>query len=733
MPMAVTTRIGPRRAGLRVLAFASAALLAGSAHGAIYETTITADTEEQLVDMEQRGDISSTSLEILLELLGEGVELNSADRDELYDLPGLTYTDVDAIIAYRTAKGRIDDPAELVGAGAITAAQLLEMAPFIRIDARGAVLPISGKALAIGAVTATDNVAPPLLLGARVKGPFDLSAGFLMESVRREVAPAQYDPLLDTLTTTGHPYQLMLPRAFLQWNQGKRRVVLGTFVMGFAERLVLDNTRRATPHGIYLTDEYRRPPDLSRTCKLSSPNPLEGACADGASNLYVTPDFTVRDAFRGIAASLEEVPIGTDGSFSAFGFLSYQSKSLYQYELYDRRNCSDPNNDADPACRAPKVFIADAQNPGSTKVVYSTLPYLYDELVGGAHFEVKPSYRYRLGVTAYGAAPFFHAQPMELDFQEWSRTPNGGPYGAIGMDGHVSFEDVNFFMELAHSFDHAVGGGGGSGAVVRSTFSPAHHEFELSVRYYDDKFGNPYGRPVSAPDEADGQRARNELGARLRWYFSPNKDWQVTAKGDFWVLPYSSPMEGPAGTANLYGLARADFNGWRLVQPALWVDLRNRNLASNAFGKCSSGTIVYTEGQPFTCNGDIYKVAGRLEFHLIPRFLDVITQGWFVWSSDLRYKDRFRNDVMLWGEVLSTPTERLHLRAKTRWLFQDISDNAYLEQSLWSFLEVEWMFGKGTSILGRYDAFLWLDRRASTLTRVPNPEHRFFVDLRYAF
>ena len=86
------------------------------------------------------------------------MELNSADRDELYDLPGLTYTDVDAIIAYRTAKGRIDDPAELVGAGAITAEQLLQMAPFIRIDAQGAVLPVSGKALAIGAVTATDNL-----------------------------------------------------------------------------------------------------------------------------------------------------------------------------------------------------------------------------------------------------------------------------------------------------------------------------------------------------------------------------------------------------------------------------------------------------------------------------------------------------------------------------------------------------------------------------------------------
>jgi hypothetical protein len=43
------------------------------------------------------------------------------------------------------------------------------------------------------------------------------------------------------------------------------------------------------------------------------------------------------------------------------------------------------------------------------------------------------------------------------------------------------------------------------------------------------------------------------------------------------------------------------------------------------------------------------------------------------------------------------------------------------------------MFGHGTSVLGRYDAFVWLDRRASTLKRVPNPEHRFFVDFRYAF
>ena len=71
---------------------------------------------------------------------------------------------------------------------------------------------------------------------------------------------------------------------FLQWKPGQFRVVVGTYTIGFAERLPLDNTRRVTPRGIYLVDDYRRVIDLSSTCKLSGAGIIAGESLTGAGD-----------------------------------------------------------------------------------------------------------------------------------------------------------------------------------------------------------------------------------------------------------------------------------------------------------------------------------------------------------------------------------------------------------------------------------------------------------------
>ncbi len=712
------------------LALALALPCAGPAFAAIYENTITAEDEDDLFTMQQRGDISQATADTLLELIREGVDLNSASRDQLYDLPGLTYEDVDAILEYRKAKGRIEDASELVGANAITAEQFLQLAPFLRIDAARLKLPISGRVRAVSQFTTTDGTAPPALLSARLKGPLDLSAGFMLFGARRMSGTPTYDPVTDSLQSSGFGYTLHLPRAFLQWHSGKRKLVAGTFTIGFGERLTLDNTRRVTPRGIYLTDDFRRPIDLARTCRLSSVDlPLSGECEAGEKNLYITPDYDWREVFRGIAGSIEDLKVGEEASVSMYGFLSYQTRSIYQYELYDRRFCDDPRDDNNDQCKAPPVYVPSR----GSRLVYSTLNYLFDELTGGGHVTFKPSYRFTLGATAWAAMPFFRQQPVELDFQEWSRYPNGGAFGAVGLNGHASWRQFNFYFEASRSFDRAIGGGGGWGVVQRSTFSPKGHELELVLRFYDTAFGTPYARPVSAPDETDGLRARNEAGARVRYFGRLTRDWEVRARADFWVNPFAIENQVPAGVPNLYGLARVDFTGWRFFQPAVWVDVRNRNLLTDERGRCASGTYVFTEGDPVVCGGDLYRVAARLEFVPLGKYLRFTTQAWYTWTDDVRYRDRFRNDVMLWGELKSQPFEVLQLRLRSRFLFQDISDPAYLEQNLWTFLEAAWLPSKGTRLSLRYDVFVWLDQRRSTVSRFPNPEHRFMLDLRTSF
>ncbi len=721
---------------IRVAALALVAcLVAFPARAAIYENTINVDDEDDLFELEQRGDIAEDTADTLLELMREGVDLNAAGREQLYDLPGLTYADVDAVLEYRKAKGHIDDPTELVGAGALTSEQLVQIAPFIRIDAARPLLPVSGKIRAQTRVTTTDNVPPPALLSARLKGPLNLSAGFMMFTTRRRAATPTYDALNDALTSKGFTYQPQLTRYFAQWKPGNARLVVGTFTIGFGEHLTLDNTRRVTPRGIYLVDDFRRVNVLSQTCKLSSggllADPSSGCDQGDGKNLYITPDYKWRESFRGVAGSIEDLHVGSEATMALYGFLSYQQRSIYQYEIYDRRFCDDPRDDNNEFCKAPAVSLPD----GTTRLVYSTLGNAFDELTGGGHVTFKPSYRVTLGLTGFVAMPFFRQSPLELDFQEYSRYPSGGAFGAVGVDAHTSYQGFNFFLEATHNFDGRVGtgGAGGYGIEQRTSYSTKKHDFELSLRFYDQGFGTPYARPIAGPDLLEGQRARNEAGARFRWVGHFSKDWEVGLRANFWVNPYAIENSTPALVPNLYALGRVDFVGWSFIQPGVWFDMRNKNVPSSVHGTCSSETIILTESGTLACGGDLYKAVGRVEVMPHARLLSGTVQFAYTWKDDIRYKDRFRNDVQLWVELRSRPVDFLQLRLRTRYLFQDVSDNTYLEQSSWSFIEAAWVVGGSLRLGLRYDLYVWLDQRSSTANRVPNPEHRLQLDLRAAF
>ncbi len=721
----------PRRVALSVALAAAAG--AAPARAAIYENVVDVDDEDDLFTLSQRGDISAETLATLLELLREGVDLNIASRDHLYELPGLTYADVDAVLEYRRAQGHIADPAVLVGAGALSAEQLLQIAPFLLRSGAPVRLPVSGRVRAVSQVASADDVAPPFLVSARAKAPWGLSAGIMVASTRRQVGTPGYDATSNGLSTPGFGYQLHVPRFYAQWDAGNRRVVVGTFTIGFGERLTLDTTTHVTPRGISLTEDFQRASELTGACRVASTMegvPPPDADCSGEASRYLTADYQLRDVFRGLAGSITDVPLGPGVAMSAHGFASLQSRSLYQYELYDRRTCDDPRDDERPGCAAPPVVVGDGA--GGLRVVSTTLPHLFNELAGGGHADLTLGGRGRVGLTGWGAVPLFGAAPMQLDFQESSRYPNGGAFGAVGVDGQAGWGALNLFGELSRSFNRSVGGGGGLGAVGRATWSRHHQELELSVRYYDARFTAPYARPISGPDEVDGQRATDELGVRGRYAGRLAQEWELRALADVWTLPSSSRSLGPAGMVNLHALVRAGFTGWDVFRPAVWLETRNRNLASNQRGVCDP--VVYVEGDPgFACSNDLYRVAARVELRPTRRPLAFIVQGSTSLRDDVRYRDRFAQDVLLWGEARFTPLDWLQLRLKSRYVFQDISDNTYLEQSLWTFVEAAAVPARGTRLALRYDVVAWLDQRDSTRTRVPNPEHRVLVDLRTEF
>ncbi len=70
------------------------------------------------------------------------------------------------------------------------------------------------------------------------------------------------------------------------------------------------------------------------------------------------------------------------------------------------------------------------------------------------------------------------------------------------------------------------------------------------------------------------------------------------------------------------------------------------------------------------------------------------------------------------------PSPDRRLRARVRWLSDDVSDNTHLEQSLWTYGELVQRVRAKDSLTLRADLFVWLDDRESTATRTPSPEVR---------
>ncbi|MBL8953387.1 MAG: helix-hairpin-helix domain-containing protein [Myxococcaceae bacterium] len=739
------------------------------AFATIYESPIVADDEDDLRSAAERGEISDATMQTLLELLADGVDLNTATRDELYELPSLTYADVDAIVEYRKKEGHIEDPSVLVGAGALTAEQLIQIAPFIVLSEAKPVIPIGGYYRLLGAYTIGDPLAPPAFFQAKLRGPFSLTGGLGMTFTRRRISSPYFDPTEDprqnadvtgTLAARPAGYALEVPKFWLQWKSTKLRVVAGTFRIGFGQRLTLDNTTRYTPKGITPDNVFYVNRDLSGLCRYSSVEgvPVTELCPDEL-NRNITDDFKWRDPFRGVAFSAENLELGETARASFYAFGSYQTRSIYQYEIYDRRNCANPRDDQDDNCGAPYVYIERPDDPDRRlRARYATLANVWDELAAGGHASFSPIPMFELGLTGYGAMPRWHVPEMQLDFQEYARYPFGGPWGAVGLDGRVTAGAWDFYFEVARSFDSIPGGGGGWGAVQRSVWGKKKRELEITLRFYDLNYVNPYARPVSSPDELEGQRARDEAGIRIKYTDRTLGDFHVRGFVDFWLLPWNQGgFEGQllgssndavggyrAGTMNMWALFRADYKGWDAFQPSIWFDYRNRDLTGlngvvgqPAVGRCYTSidgrAPPVFEGEPQLCIGERYRTAVQLKFAPFKRKLQFFLTYIHDFLSDLpdTYPGGLSQDVRVTAEVRSQPIPELLLRLRARYLNGDLYSPTRVEESLWTFVEVTWLGWRAFHVTVRYDTYVWLDERFRT--RIPNPEHRLRLELEGRF
>src|SRR5215475_9071720 len=182
---------------------------ASTAHAIPYETQIDVDSESDLQDLLSMQEITQDTFDELVDLLSAGVDLNTADRAELYTLPNLTYDVVDKIIAYRDKMGGyIKDPAELVTSGALTSEKLLSISAFLIVRPPGE-NPLIAHGFAIGMTRygLHDNRVPPFGLRARVTALRHLTAGIAATTTRLWVGDPLYDPNRDALVADAPSYR----------------------------------------------------------------------------------------------------------------------------------------------------------------------------------------------------------------------------------------------------------------------------------------------------------------------------------------------------------------------------------------------------------------------------------------------------------------------------------------------------------------------------------------------
>lgn len=707
-----------------------------------YESPVFIDEEQDLYELFENGELSEESLDTLLELYRNPLDLNVASREELYVLPDLDYEQIDAILAYRQLAGRVHDPADLVAAGVLSQSALEQIAPFLLVGARtfapipekgkklGRIPRVSGSARLAGAYVAGDTLVPPMFLQSRLRVGSNIRAGGAMVLSRRRLGEVAYDPSYGVLSADRPSESVQVPKFFAQWDSPKVSVIAGTFRLGFGQRLTLDNSGRYTPDGFYPDDVVAYSSGLQEMCRESKDDFGE-LCGGGLGSTFTTSDFRWSNGFRGAALTLKNLDAGIL-RFKTTAFASYQSHSIHQYRIYDSEECEDPRLD-DKRCKAPPIHVRLPGGELGPKFKQMTLPNVYDELAGGANLSMQIGRRAKVGLTGYYATTFWQVEGMKLDFQDWHSTPFGGPYGAFGADAAWGTGPVDLFVEVARSLDSTPGGGGGYGVLQRSVLSMNRQELELSLRYYDRNFANPYARSISSPSQLEGLRTRNELGARLRYQGRIPGLFRLRGMLDFYGPPEDSKAKGTGGMMNLDTAVRADYVGLKWMQPSLWGEYRNKDLAKGGREQCFQQTQDVDEfGVQLPCSGELYRGVARMA--LMPvKWLTTALQYQHTILDDKKYNENFRHDSALWFDLMLRPLDSLRIRTRARWLYQDVSNNEYLEQSLWAYADATWLAHRTFQLRGRYDLYMYLDERGSTLTRIPNPEHRFRLELETRF
>ena len=412
---------GMSRLTIRTLALVGAlCALPSVVFAELYDVPVLIETEQDIRDLYGNGDISEDELERLLVLFDEPVDLNSADRDELYELPGLTYGMVDAILRVRGQRENFESFSDLLDIAELSDSALQQIRPFVVVEPpfRLEIPEFRGKARTGYVDNFSDDAVGTTFVRTQlvVEEIGELGwAGILDEQ------PGLLRFVAEPSDGNSQPYFLSSPQR-LQLNplaklyvstdqrlgeDARFRAIGGSFVAGFGERLTFDTTTKANPNGWY---------------------------AD--RHLYFSADRGVVTPRRGLfggAVTVEKLAIG-EATFDWTVFASRQRHRLYQYDF--NLIVDDPD---DPFQTAKSYFSLESAAAGPDGCykegrchAYETFDEVFQETIVGGNQTIRFGERHQLGLTGYWARNQFVVGDDQIVFSPLGSLPPGPERTLVG-------------------------------------------------------------------------------------------------------------------------------------------------------------------------------------------------------------------------------------------------------------------------------------------------------------
>lgn len=199
------------------------------------------------------GDITDEEYRILKYLFNNPMDLNTANREELYDLPEVTYTLADRIIAYREEYGlleSLEDVKKVPGIKDIYD-QIESFAKVKKKRKKKEERGWTGESRFKLSNTWGDGERPYMYERLRLHAYDRVHLGFLGER----------DDILDGYTYSGgditiknEDTEVRFLRKYIYMDEPKWHAIAGDYGVGFGQGLVFNESGRGKAHGIYYND-----------------------------------------------------------------------------------------------------------------------------------------------------------------------------------------------------------------------------------------------------------------------------------------------------------------------------------------------------------------------------------------------------------------------------------------------------------------------------------------------